>query len=317
MSPYAEDLGYGVTLIDAELYRRGQVATYLVIEGDRAAFIETGTAHSVPALLDVLESKGIPPQNVDYVIPTHVHLDHAGGAGALMARLPEARLVIHPRGARHMLDPGKLVAGASEVYGAGEMERMFGDILPVPQERVIEAPDAFVVDLNGRELRFLDTPGHARHHFCVVDPKGQGIFTGDTFGLSYRWFDTASGPFILPTTTPVQFDPPALHASIDRLVAEELPYMYLTHYGRVRDVRRLVDELHTWIDAFVAMAQACADAGPDRHGLLVAEMQRQIQQRLEAHGCRLSPEQVLDYLGPDIELNVQGLEVWIGQKGTE
>jgi glyoxylase-like metal-dependent hydrolase (beta-lactamase superfamily II) len=317
MSPYAEDLGYGVTLIDAELYRRGQVATYLVIEGDRAAFIETGTAHSVPALLDVLESKGIPPQNVDYVIPTHVHLDHAGGAGALMARLPEARLVIHPRGARHMLDPGKLVAGASEVYGAGEMERMFGDILPVPQERVIEAPDAFVVDLNGRELRFLDTPGHARHHFCVVDPKGQGIFTGDTFGLSYRWFDTASGPFILPTTTPVQFDPPALHASIDRLVAEELPYMYLTHYGRVRDVRRLVDELHTWIDAFVAMAQACADAGPDRHGLLVAEMQRQIQQRLEAHGCRLSPEQVLDYLGPDIELNVQGLEVWIRQKGTE
>ena len=312
MSPFAQDLGNGVTLIDAELYRRGQVATYLVTEGDRAAFVETGTAHSVPALLNVLESKGIPRENVDYVIPTHVHLDHAGGAGALMASLPAARLVIHPRGARHMLDPRKLVAGASEVYGAGEMSRMFGDILPVPEDRVIEAPDAFTVDLNGRELRFLDTPGHARHHFCVVDAKGQGIFTGDTFGLSYRWFDTTSGPFILPTTTPVQFDPPALHASIDRLVAEELPYMYLTHYGRVSDVRRLGDELHIWIEAFVAMARAHADAGSDRHALLVTEMQMQIQKRLEALGCRLSPEQILDYLGPDIELNVQGLEVWLG-----
>ena len=312
MSPFAQDLGNGVTLIDAELYRRGQVATYLVTEGDRAAFVETGTAHSVPALLNVLESKGIPRENVDYVIPTHVHLDHAGGAGALMASLPAARLVIHPRGARHMLDPQKLVACASEVYGAGEMARMFGDILPVPEDRVIEAPDAFTLDLNGRELRFLDTPGHARHHFCVVDAQGQGIFTGDTFGLSYRWFDTTSGPFILPTTTPVQFDPPALHVSIDRLMAEELPYMYLTHYGRVSDVRRLGDDLHRWIEAFVDMAQAYADAGSDRHALLVTEMQTQIQKRLEALGCRLSPEQILDYLGPDIELNVQGLEVWLG-----
>lgn len=311
MQLHTQDLGFGITMIDAELYRTGQVSTYLLIEGDRAVFIETGTAHSVPGLLTVLEQKGIPREHVDYVIPTHVHLDHAGGAGALLECLPEARLVIHPRGARHMIQPEKLIAGATAVYGEQEMDRMFGQVIPVSPDRVIEASDGTVLDFNGRNLLFLDTPGHAAHHFCVLDEKGQGIFTGDTFGLSYRWFDTPRGAFILLTTTPVQFDPPALHASIDRLLHQELPHMYLTHYSRVSDVVRLGDDLHTSIEAYVGLALGHAEVGENRHRALLAAMQEHEILRLRAHGYTGSKEQILDYLGPDIELNVQGLEVWL------
>jgi glyoxylase-like metal-dependent hydrolase (beta-lactamase superfamily II) len=308
---YFEDLGHGITMIDAQLYRQGQVSTYLVVEGERAAFVETGTAHSVPGLLSVLERKGIPRENVDYVIPTHVHLDHAGGAGALLRHLPNARLVIHPRGARHMVDPSRLNAGATAVYGEDQMERLFGRVVPVPPERVLEAGDGDEVHFNGRPLRFLDTPGHARHHFCVVDEVGDGIFTGDTFGLSYRWFDTARGPFVLPTTTPVQFEPEALHASVDRLVAEGLGYMYLTHYSRVGDLARLQGDMHELIDRYVEMARTHADAGESRHGILCEEMMQLMLRRLRDHGCSLSETEIRELLGPDVDLNVQGLEVWL------
>lgn len=308
---YFEDLGHGIIMIDAQLYRQGQVSTYLIIEHGRAAFVETGTSHSVPGLLSVLEQKGVPPENVDYVIPTHVHLDHAGGAGKLLRHLPNAQLVIHPRGARHMIDPAKLNAGATAVYGEDRMEELFGQVVPVPVERVIEAGDGDEIDFNGRPLRFLDTPGHARHHFCVVDEAGDGIFSGDTFGLSYRWFDTARGPFVLPTTTPVQFDPEALHASIDRLMAEGLGSMYLTHYSRVGDLPRLQGDMHDLIDRYVAMARAHADDGDSRHEILCEEMMQLMMMRLRDHGCALPEERIRDLLGPDVDLNVQGLGVWL------
>ncbi|MGM0676032.1 MAG: MBL fold metallo-hydrolase [Pseudomonadota bacterium] len=308
-----QDLGHGITLIDAQIQRPGLAACYLIQEGDRAAFMETGTALSVPGLLEVLELKGIGRDQVDYVIPTHVHLDHAGGAGALMRHLPQARLVIHPRGARHMIDPSKLIAGAAAVYGEEAMARMFGEILPIPEERVIQAADGDTVSLNGRTLTFLDTPGHAKHHFSVVDEMGHGVFSGDTFGLSYREFDTNRGAFALPTTTPVQFDPDALHASVDRLVDQGLEYMYLTHYGRVGDLARLQAEQHELIDAYVDMAREHGDTGEGRHEALVEEMMTLLVKRLRAHGCDLPEPRIRELLGMDVELNVQGLEFWVDQ----
>src|SRR5690606_23693744 len=147
-----------------------------------------------------LEAAGLTPADVDWLILTHVHLDHAGGAGELMACLPNARLVVHPRGARHMIDPSKLWAGALAVYGEEEMQRSYGTLRPIPAERVVEAPDGHVVELAGRALRCLDTPGHARHHNAIHDEPSGCVFTGDTFGLSYRELDSARGPFVIPTT---------------------------------------------------------------------------------------------------------------------
>ena len=193
----------GIHTIDTGFQRPHFDAAYLVVENGRGAFVDCGTNHSVPAMLRALADAGLEPVSVDWLILTHVHLDHAGGAGELMSKLPNARLVVHPRGARHMIDPSQLVAGAAAVYGDAEMQRSYGMIRAVPAQRVVEARDGHVIDLAGRELVCVETPGHARHHNAVWDERSRSFFTGDTFGLSYREFDTDKGAFIVPTTSPV------------------------------------------------------------------------------------------------------------------
>ena len=304
---------HGIHTIDTGFVRPQFDAAYLIVENGRGAFIDCGTHYAVPRMLAALDETGMTPADVDWLILTHVHLDHAGGAGELIAHLPNAKLVVHPRGARHMIDPSQLWAGASAVYGAAVMEQTYGRLRPIPAERVIEAPDGHVIDLAGRPLLCIDTPGHAKHHFCVYDERAKVCFTGDTFGLSYREFDTASGPFILPTTSPVQFDPEALHASIRRLVALESTAMYLTHYGRVEQVKKLADQLHEQIDAMVALALA-AHGNPDRHAVLTESLTDLYAQRAQAHGWTQGRDALRTLLHMDIELNAQGLEVWLDRQ---
>ncbi|WP_082577960.1 MBL fold metallo-hydrolase [Lysobacter sp. Root690] len=306
---------HGIVTIDTGFHRPVFDAAYLIVENGRAAFVDCGTQHSIPALLDALARQGLTPAEVDWLILTHVHLDHAGGAGALMQRLPNARAVVHPRGAPHMIDPSVLVAGATAVYGAEEIERSYGQIVPIPAERVVVAKDGHVVDLAGRPLLCVDTPGHARHHLCVWDERSRAWFTGDTFGLSYREFDAPRGPFVVPTSSPVQFEPEPLKASIRTLLARDPEAMYLTHYGRVGDVQRLGAELIEQIDAMVRLARGASAAGGDRHAHLVAALADYFLARARAHGSALSPAQMQAVLAVDIELNAQGLEVWLDRRG--
>ena len=301
---------HGIHTIDTGFVRPQFDAAYLVVENGRGAFIDCGTNFAVPRMLAALDEAGITAAAVDWLILTHVHLDHAGGAGELIAQLPNAKLVVHPRGARHMIDPSALWAGASAVYGEAVMEQTYGRLRPIPAERVIEAPDGHVVDLAGRPLLCIDTPGHAKHHLTVYDERANACFTGDVFGLSYRDFDTAQGPFILPTTSPVQFDPEALHASIERLVALRPAAMYLTHYGRVEAVERLAADLHAQIDAMVELARA-AHGRLDRHAALMESLTGLYATRAEAHGWNRGRSTLRQLLGMDIELNAQGLEVWL------
>jgi glyoxylase-like metal-dependent hydrolase (beta-lactamase superfamily II) len=300
----------GIHTIDTGFVRPQFDAAYLIVENGRGAFIDCGTNFAVPRMLEALDRAGIAAADVDWLILTHVHLDHAGGAGELIAKLPNAKLVVHPRGARHMIDPSMLWAGASAVYGEAVMAATYGRLRPVPAERVIEAPDGHVVELAGRALRCIDTPGHAKHHLTVYDERANVCFTGDVFGLSYREFDTAKGPFILPTTSPVQFDPEALHASIERLVALHPAAMYLTHYDRVENVDKLAADLHEQIEAMVALAHA-ADHRSDRHAALVAALTDLYAARAEAHGWTQGREALVGLLHMDIELNAQGLGVWL------
>jgi len=217
-----------------------------------------------------------------------------------------------------MIDPSKLIAGASEVYGAAEMERQFGKLVPVPKERVVEGPEGFSVDLGDRKLEMWDAPGHAQHHFVVFDHGTRGIFTGDTFGLCYRELDNASGPFIFPTTTPVQFDPPALHASVRRMTAARPERLFFTHFGAVAGadtIQRLGAELERRIDGHVAVALRAKDA-PDRHAAITAGVEEQLVAELRQHGTRLTHDELLDLFGGDIELNAQGLRVWLAKQAS-
>ena len=307
--PYLESFGDGVHAVDTGFHRPRFDAAYLVVERGRAAFIDTGTNHAVPRLLAALAELGLAPEDVDYVIPTHVHLDHAGGAGLLMQSLPRATMLVHPRGARHMVDPLALYMGAQAVYGAEEMQRSYGTLQPVDASRVRSTADGEVVELAGRPLYFAHTPGHARHHHCIWDEASCGWFTGDTFGLSYREHDTARGAWILPTSTPVQFEPEALKQSIERMLQRNPAGMYLTHYGRVQDVPRLAGLLFEQIDAMVAAGRRL-HAAADRHAALKKALAEIYREQLVRHGVAHA-DAAVDLLELDIELNAQGLAVWL------
>lgn len=313
MPDFVALLPHGIHVIDTGFHRPLFDASYLIVEDGRAAFVDTGTNHSVPRLLAAVEAAALTPDAVEFVIATHVHLDHAGGVGLLMQQLPAATLVVHPRGARHLIDPAALMNGARSVYGDEEVARSYGDVIGVPAERVRETADGMVIELAGRPLTFLDTPGHARHHHCIWDERSRGFFTGDTFGLSYREFDTPEGPWLMPTTTPVQFDPDALRASVERLLSYKPTAMYLTHYGRVEDPVRLGAMFLDQLTAMVALARALP-GGPQRHEALKDGLMAIHLDSLRRHGSTMSAERAQDLLGLDLELNAQGMGIWLDKQ---
>ncbi len=305
-----QDHAFGITTIDTNFVRPRLAASHLLIENNHAAFIDVGTTHSVPRLLDVLQTKNIPVENVDYVIVTHVHLDHAGGASKLMQVLPNARLVVHPYGAPHMINPDRLIASTISVYGKEAFQAYYGEIVPIAAKRVIQAKDEQVLNLQGRPLLFLDTPGHARHHFCILDKRTKSFFTGDNFGISYREFDTDKGKFIFAATTPTQFEPLALHDSINRLLSYNPERIYLTHYGEITEVTKLAVRLRESIDKQVAIVKSVADSNKNYHSLLVNELFDYLLAELQDLDCKVPIDTCRKILKMDIELNAQGLKIW-------
>lgn len=310
MTSLFQRLSHGITVIDTGFVRPRFDASFLVVENGRAAFIETGINSGVPRLLAALEAHDLGRDAVDYVIPTHVHLDHAGGAGLLMQELPSAKLVVHPRGARHLIDPSVLIEGARAVYGAEVVARDYGELVPVPAERAMTTTDGMVLELGGRPLRFADTPGHARHHNCIWDEVTRGWFTGDTFGIVYPDLHTPHGPYIVPAAAPVHFDPAALHETVARLLARRPEVMYLTHYGAVHDAETLAVQFLAQVDAMAEAARSLADA-PNRHDALKRAFGDIYIAELVRSGSTQSETWLRDLLAIDIELNAQGLGTWL------
>jgi glyoxylase-like metal-dependent hydrolase (beta-lactamase superfamily II) len=310
MGSLFQRLDHGISVIDTGFGRPNFAASYLIVEKGHAAFVDTGPNLAVPRLLAALEQHGLARDAVDWVIATHVHLDHAGGVGALMRELPSARLVIHPRGARHMIDPAKLVEGVRVVYGVEVATRDYGELVPVSPERVFTTTDAMDLSLAGRPLHFIHTQGHAKHHHCIWDERSSSWFTGDTFGIAYPELATPNGPYMLPTTTPTQFDPEALHASVARLLERRPKFMYLTHFGAVSEPEVQSVALLRQVDAMVDAARTHA-ADPDRHAKLkqaLATLYLSEQRRLHT---AVPEDRQLELIAGDIELNSQGLEAWL------
>lgn len=312
-SSLVTDFEHGISAIDAQFHRPNRAAIHLLVEKGMAALIDTGTSFSIPGVVESLEQKNIKTENVAYIILTHIHLDHAGGASECMRHFPNAKLVVHPRGASHMINPARLIAGAMSVYGEAEFKRVYGEIQPIDADRIIEAPDESRIDLNGRSLLFLDTPGHARHHNCIYDEQSQSFFTGDTFGVSYRELDVNGLEFVFPTTTPVQFDPDAAHASIDRIMQYQPRYAYLTHYSRIGNLIHHAQNMHNLIDAHVEIAQQAKASGGERQTIISTALQALLLQKISQHGCQLPQVDIINLLRSDIKLNTQGLIHWLDQ----
>ncbi len=303
----------GIFAIDTGYVRPYLDAVFVLIEKGRAAIIDAGTNHSVAEVLKTLDAQRIAPEAVDYVILTHVHLDHAGGAGQLMTKLPNARLVVHPRGARHMIDPAQLIAGTIAVYGEAKTASMHGQIVPVAKERVMIVHDGDRIDVAGRPLVFYDTPGHARHHHCVHDVNTDSIFCGDMFGLSYRELDRDGHAFVFPATTPTQFDPIAFHASIERLMTLLPKAAYVTHYGRVTDLVRLAADLLRLVDAHAAIANRVPGGAANTQAfeMMCADIEQLVRREAAEQPWGLDIEQSVALMKMDIGLNAQGLITWL------
>jgi glyoxylase-like metal-dependent hydrolase (beta-lactamase superfamily II) len=224
----------------------GITAGYL-IRGDRPCLVETGTAPSAPVVRDALAALGIGPADLATVVVTHIHLDHAGGAGDIAAMFPAAQIVVHQRGARHLADPSRLMAGARMVYGAA-LERLFGVLAPVPAERIVALDDTGTVDLGGgRRLDSHYSPGHAKHHVGLLDSATGDLYVGDAAGVYMP--DTGD---IRPATPPPDFDLAAALASVRRFAALRPARLLFSHYGPVDQVSETLDrsaeEINVWVE---------------------------------------------------------------------
>ena len=306
-------MGDGLFLIDTDYVRPGLAASHLIVDDGRAAFVDTGPGPAAPKLLAALDEVGIDRADVDYLFLTHVHLDHAGGAGQMMRALPNAKAVLHPRGAPHLVDPAKLIAGTIAVYGEAAYRELYGELLPIPADRVLLMSDGLRLKLGRRTFEFIDAPGHAKHHHCPIDLDHRDVYAGDNFGICYREFDTAAGPFMLPTTTPVHFEPDVLHQTIDRLLTYQPRRIVQTHFGPVTDIERLTRDLHADLDALVAMGRRHASA-TDRSERIRADMFDHFSRRLDAHGYRGDLARRHAFIDEDVNLNTQGLEVWLSRQ---
>lgn len=287
----------------------GLACAYLVIDGDRAIFVENNTNSAVPLLLEALREEGISREAVDYIIITHVHLDHAGGTGNLAKACPNAKILAHPKAAPHIIDPARLIRSSIQVYGEKEYYELYGEILPVPESRVRTMQDGEEIHWGKRILKFLHTKGHANHHFCIYDSLTNGIFTGDTFGLGYGIFRKGKDSLLYPSTTPTDFDPDEALSSVDKILATGADKAYLTHFGAWEDMQGGAAQMREGLLAMKRIWISAEKTGFSGE-VLVSFCENRIRSYLEdqIHKKNLSyGEKERRFIGFDSQINAQGI----------
>ena len=316
-----EHVGDGIYVIETYyLNRTGFTACYLMEDKGEVAVIETNTNHAVPFILGTLDQLGLSREQVKYVILTHIHLDHAGGSGELMKHLPKAELILHPRGRKHIINPEKLIKSVKAVYGEAKYRELYGDIVPVPKERVQIANDGDEFRLGSRDLQFFDLRGHAKHHLVVLDKKTRSLFSGDNFGIGYPRLDLGKFRLVFPSTSPTQFEPDKALETYQKIVDLDPSRILLTHYGVLEDIEGTHSRLNSWIEYSVEIAEERYNEGY-RDNDLTEVLEKDLWMRFEkivadARGQGLTPGEK-EWLAMDTELNAQGLVHYIHKKYSE
>jgi len=235
----------GIRAIDSMMCGREMVTSCYLVQADEPALVETGPTTSVETVRRGLEALGIGPEDLAHIVVTHIHLDHAGGAGALAPHFPRATVWVHERGEPHLADPTKLVASATRVYGEEALNALFGPVHPVPRERLRAVGDGDRIELGGRSLEVLYTPGHASHHVALLDSSSGGVFVGDALGV----FLPDVG-VLRPATPPPEFDLPLAVQSIERIRDRQPTSILFSHFGPVRQVEeicgRAINRMRSW-----------------------------------------------------------------------
>ena len=244
-----------ISLIDGfDLDVSNRTGTYVINEED-LTLVETGPSPSVKYIKAGLSALGHSLDDVKYIIVTHIHLDHAGGAGLLIRECPNAKIVVHPRGERHLIDPKKLAAGARAVYGDSFSE-LFDPIIPVAADRLLIKGEGDVLKIGPEcTLEFWDTPGHAKHHFSIYDPISNGMFTGDTVGVRYEQLVSNGVDLFLPSTSPNHFNPNDMEVSIQRIREKNLNRIYYGHFGMTEKTEEALNQVSEWLEVYMEVGE--------------------------------------------------------------
>lgn len=296
-------LDHRIHLIDGfDLDVQARTGTYVIKEAE-LTLVETGPSPSVKYVKQGLQSLGFSLEEVKYIIVTHIHLDHSGGAGLLLKDCPNATVVVHPRGARHLSEPRKLAAGARAIYG-DSFEELFEPIVPIPEERLLIKGEGDTLQIGTDcTLQFLDTPGHSRHHFSIYDPISNGLFTGDTTGIRYEQLARDSIDFFLPSTSPNHFDPEAMRDSIQRVRKMNVDRIYFGHFGMTEKVNEALTQVSDWLEVFVELGEKVMneEKGYD-------ELSERMFQKVKNHLGKLGvPEEHDVYVIINLDMQVSAL----------
>lgn len=306
-----------ITTIDGHYQYLGRAAAFLIDDGGEAAFVDNVTRFSVPYLLDALASKALQPEQVRYLIVTHLHLDHSGGTAELLKHCPNAKVVCHPRAVKHIIDPARLVESAIPVYGEEEFNKLYGEIEGVDETRVEGMEDTATLPLGSRTLTFLDAPGHARHHFVIQDSETNSMFAGDTFGICYPQLQHGTRPHLNYVCAPPQFDPSAAKATVRRFVDSGVDRVFVTHFGQCDAVREGAEQLLECLDLYDALAGEAAASELEGDDLL-AECTRRasdiMTDQLKMCGLDAEDPSIMKWASSEHAITSQGLAVLAEQR---
>jgi glyoxylase-like metal-dependent hydrolase (beta-lactamase superfamily II) len=297
-----------IRTIDCHYIRPGIAASFLVHEDGEGYFVEANTCHALPHLLKALEEEGVGRDKVRWIAVTHAHLDHAGGAFALLDACPQAKVLAHPRAARHLIDPDKLVSSAKKVYGERAFAELYGDIRPIPAERVRIVEDGEEIPFKGGSLRCIYTRGHANHHFCLVDPVLDGIFTGDSFGLAYPVLQR-NGLFIFPSSSPTDFDPGAALETLDKIGNAGVLRVFLTHFGELKETDAARSQLREILELSGILYREAND-GTEGFETLASRFEAELKRIFAEVAARtglLLTDDDWELLATDLRLNAEGI----------
>ncbi|WP_075981093.1 MBL fold metallo-hydrolase [Bacillus massilinigeriensis] len=293
---------------DFDLGQENRTGTYVLTEKE-LTIIETSASPSVPYILRGLESLGLKPEEIKYIIVTHIHLDHAGGAGLFLEHCPNATVIVHPKGYRHLIDPSRLIEGAKAVYG-NDFDRLFQPILPIPENR-LEIKDDQDVLIIGDDctLTFFDTPGHANHHFSIHHSRLNGMFTGDTVGVSYPELEQDGIELYLPSTSPNQFNPVKMLQSIQLFKSKNLQYIFFGHFGLSSNPNEVYKQVETWLQVFLDVGQKAIQEGKsleEKMSLTTERILALIKEQLYDKGVA-EDHQAFEIIALDIKVCTMGL----------
>jgi glyoxylase-like metal-dependent hydrolase (beta-lactamase superfamily II) len=294
----------GITGIDTYMGGASEITAGFLLAGDRPALIETGPAKVAGAVAAGVAGAGLDPADLAWIVVTHIHLDHAGGVGDLVRTFPNATVVVHPAGARHLVDPERLLASSARVYGP-LMDTVYGGLTPVEAARIRAAEDGEVLDLGGRRLELLHAPGHAKHHLAVFEPDLGALFAGDGVGVLLP-----STGVLRPATPPPDFDRDLAVASLRRFAERNPAHLVLTHFGPITPpadrLAEAEDKLLRWCET--------AERAAQEHGLELDHIEAALRERFEQEEGphAMDPEQ--SALLNSFESNAAGLLRWIQQR---